>query len=146
MTQRTDSRGRKLSAVDQNALERALKLVLGRPERGDPGRRMQVERLLQEQGWFAAASFCVYCCQMELVRPRLWQPIPSDITDIEGTLAKGDDGLSGDYRAALLLKRMLAAGLSRYEPRPVEALAEVRRRAAAAQQSSPVTPASQPAG
>ena len=145
MTQRTDRRGRKLSSIDREALGRALKLILGRPEREDPGRREQVERLLREQGWFTAANFAVYCCQMELVRPRLWQPTPADITDIEGTLAKGDDGLGGSYRAALLLKRMLAAGLSRYEPRPVEALAEAKRRAAAAQQSSPGTPASQSA-
>jgi len=136
---------KRLSPVDREALERALKIVLGRPEREDPGRREQVERLLREQGWFTAANFAVYCCQMELVRPRLWQPTPADITDIEGTLAKGDDGLGGSYRAALLLKRMLAAGLSRYEPRPVEALAEAKRRAAAAQQSSPGTPASQSA-
>jgi hypothetical protein len=125
---RTDSRGRKLSAFDREALGRALKIVLGRPEREDPGRRAQVERLLQEQGWFTAADFCCYCCQSELIRPRLWQPIPSDITDVEGTLAKGDDGLGGSYRAALLLKRMLAAGLSRYEPDPIRALAKAKER------------------
>jgi hypothetical protein len=136
---------KQLSKIDREALERALKIVQNRPEREDPGRREQVELLLREQGWFTAANFAVYCCQMELVRPRLWQPTPADITDIEGTLAKGDDGLGGSYRAALLLKRMLAAGLSRYEPRPVEALAEAKRRAAAAQQSSPGTPASQSA-
>ena len=123
---------KRLSPVDREALERALKIVLGRPDREDPGRRAQVERLLKEKGWFTAADFCCYCCQSELIRPRLWQPTPRDITDIEGTLAKGDDGLGGSYRAALLLKRMLAAGLSRYEPRPVEALAaakEARQRA-----------------
>src|SRR5262249_41654650 len=85
MTQQTDRRGRKLNSIDREALGRALKLILGRPEREDPGRREQVERLLREEGWFVAADFCVYCCQMELVRPRLWQPVPSDITDIEGT-------------------------------------------------------------
>jgi hypothetical protein len=123
---------KRLSPVDREALERALKIILGRPEREDRGRREQVERMLEEDGWFRAADFCVYCCQMELVRPRLWQPIPSDITDIEGTLAKGDDGLGGSYRAALLLKRMLAAGLSRYEPDPIRALAAAKERAAAA--------------
>jgi hypothetical protein len=133
---RTDRRGRKLSSVDCEALERALKLVLGRPEREDPGRRAQVERMLKEQGWFTAADFCVYCCQSELIRPRLWQPIPADIDDIEGTLAKGDDGLGGGYRAALLLKRMLAAGLSRYEPDPVRAL-EAKRRQRTATEPEP---------
>jgi hypothetical protein len=127
---------KRLSPVDREALERALKIILGRPEREDRGRRAQVERMLEEDGWFRAAGFCVYCCQMELVRPRLWQPIPSDITDIEGTLAKGDDGLGGSYRAALLLKRMLAAGLSRYEPDPVRAL-EAKRRQQTATEPEP---------
>ena len=130
MTQRTNSHGRKLSAVDQEALERAIKLVRNRSEKEDPGRRAQVDHLMEEEGWFRTAEFCVHCCQMDLVRPRLWQPIPSDIDDIEGTLAKGDDGLGGGYRAALLLKRMLAAGLSRYEPDPVRALAAKRRQRA----------------
>ena len=123
---------RKLSRIDREALTRALEIVRNRPEKEDPGRREQVDHLMKHEGWFTAADFCCYCCQSELIRPRLWQPTPRDITDIEGTLAKGDDGLGGSYRAALLLKRMLAAGLSRYEPRPVEALAaakEARQRA-----------------
>jgi len=132
---------RKLNPVDREALKRAIEIA-----RSDPEERKVIDRLMEKEGWFAAAQQAVYHCQRELIRPRLWQPIPSDIDDIEGTLAKGDDGLGGSYRAALLLKRMLAAGLSRYEPRPVEALAEARRRAAAAQQSSPGTPASQPVG
>jgi hypothetical protein len=131
MMQRTDSRGCKLSPIDREALERALKLVLGRPEREDPGRRAQVERLLQEQGWFTAADFCCYCCQRELIRPRLWQPTPADIdpADIETIIARGDDAPNGNFAAAKLLERMLRADLSRCEPDPVRALAEAKRRA-----------------
>src|SRR5262249_1328144 len=130
---------RKLTPVDCEALKRAIEIA-----RSDPEEREVIDRLMEKEGWFIAAQQAVYHCQRELIRPRLWQPTPADMDDIEGTLAKGEDGLNGGYRAALLLKRMLAAGLSRYEPRPVEALAEARKRAA--QQSSPATPASEPVG
>jgi hypothetical protein len=136
MTQRTDGRGRELSPVDQEALERAIELVRNRSEKEDPGRRAQIDRMMEEDDWFRTVEFCVHCCQMDLVRPRLWQPIPADIDDLEGTLAKGDDGLGGGYRAALLLKRMLAAGLSRYEPDPVRAL-EAKRRQRTATEPGP---------
>jgi hypothetical protein len=121
----------KLSRIDREALTHALEIVRNRPEKEDPGRRAQVDRLLQEQGWFTAADFCCYCCQSELIRPRLWQPIPADIdpADLETILARGDDGLGGEYAAARVLKRMLRAGLSRYEPEPLKALAEAKRRA-----------------
>jgi hypothetical protein len=126
---------RKLSRIDREALSRALEIVRNRPEKEDPGRREQVDHLMKHEGWFTAADFCCYCCQSELIRPRLWQPIPADIdpADIETILARGDDGLGGEYAAARVLKRMLRAGLSRYEPEPLKALAEAKRRAPAQQ-------------
>ena len=126
---------RKLGRIDREALSRALEIVRNRPEKEDPGRREQVDHLMKHEGWFTAADFCCYCCQSELIRPRLWQPIPADIdpADIETILARGDDGLGGEYAAARVLKRMLRAGLSRYEPEPLKALAEAKRRAPAQQ-------------
>ena len=126
---------RKLSRIDREALSRALEIVRNRPEKEDPGRREQVDHLMKHEGWFTVADFCCYCCQSELIRPRLWQPIPADIdpADIETILARGDDGLGGEYAAARVLRRMLRAGLSRYEPEPLKALAEAKRRAPAQQ-------------
>jgi hypothetical protein len=126
---------RKLSRIDREALTRALEIVRNRPEKEDPGRREQVDHLMKHEGWFTAADFCCYCCQSEVIRPRLWQPIPADIdpADIETILARGDDGLGGEYAAARVLRRMLRAGLSRYEPEPLKALAEAKRRAPAQQ-------------
>ena len=126
---------RKLSRIDREALSRALEIVRNRPEKEDPGRREQVDHLMKHEGWFTAADFCCYCCQSELIRPRLWQPTPADIdpADIETILARGDDAPNGNYAAAKLLKRMLRAGLSRYEPEPLKALAEAKRRAPAQQ-------------
>ena len=124
---------KRLSRIDREALERAIEIVRNR--KNDPGRREQVDHLMKHEGWFTAADFCCYCCQSELIRPRLWQPIPADIdpADIETILARGDDGLGGEYAAARVLKRMLRAGLSRYEPEPLKALAEAKRRAPAQQ-------------
>ena len=126
---------RKLSRIDREALTRALEIVRNRPEKEDPGRREQVDHLMKHEGWFTAADFCCYCCQSEVIRPRLWQPIPAGIdpADIETILARGDDAPNGNYAAAKLLKRMLRAGLSRYEPEPLKALAEAKRRAPAQQ-------------
>jgi|SRR5215831_18160582 len=122
-----------LSSVDRDpeALTRAIEIARNS---GEPGLREQIDRLMERDGWGATAEFCVYCCQRELIRPRLWQPTPADIdpAEIETIISRGNDGVNGNFAAATLLKRMLRAGLSRYEPRPVEALAaakEARRRA-----------------
>jgi hypothetical protein len=66
----------------------------------------------------------------ELIRPRLWQPTPADIdpADIEAIISKGDDGRNGRFQAARLLRKMLKAGLSRFEPMPIEALAAAKAR------------------
>jgi len=49
--------------------------------------------------------------------------------DIETIIARGPDR-RGEYQAARLLRRMLKAGLSRFEPQPIEALkARATRRA-----------------
>jgi len=129
----------KLSPVDREALERALAIV--RKQKDD---REQIDHLLKRDGWFTAADHAVYCCQRELIRPRLWQPIPRDIDpdQIETIIARGPDGLNGDYAAARLLKRMLKAGLSRYEPDVVGALerAEARRHEAERAQPPPSVP------
>jgi hypothetical protein len=118
-----------LSPVDVEACERALEIARS----SGPDKREQIDQLLAEDGWSAAADLAVYHSQRELIRPRLWQPTPADIdpADIDRILAAGDDHLAGEFQAARLLKKMLKAGLSRYEPRPIEALQAKRRQSAA---------------
>jgi len=57
-------------------------------------------------------------------------PTPCDLTEgeIDAIITRGDDGLAGNFAAARLLKKMLAAGLSRFEPDPPRALAEAKER------------------
>jgi len=113
-----------LSPIDQEALERAVELM--RAEGGDS--RNQIEQMLRQEPWERAAGFAVDHCQEKNLRLRLWQPPPSWISpkDVENIISKGDDGALGHYAAALLLKRLLAAGLSQFEPDPERALAEAK--------------------
>ena len=63
-------------------------------------------------------------------RENAWVPMLIEPNEVEQIIAEGDDGKGwgGRYWAAKLLQEMLAAGLSRYEPDPLGALAEARRR------------------
>jgi hypothetical protein len=80
---------------------------------------------LAEEGWFDTADFCATGCQRKNLRIKMWQPAPCEIPidQIEDILGRGSDGNRGYYAAAKLLRKMLRAGLSRYEPLPAEALA-----------------------
>jgi hypothetical protein len=116
---RTNILNGNITSLDREALERAIEITRSS---GEFGRREQVDSMIKERGWFSAATFSASCAQSRSICPKLWQPVPMDITDVEGAIARGDDGAGGKYAAARLLRKMLRAGLSRYEPRPLEAL------------------------
>jgi hypothetical protein len=92
---------------DRDALDAAIELVRRHPERW-----REFQALALERGWEAAAKVCVYDCQTRLMRLRWWEAPPC----VAGT--RGKD------RAARLLRRMLRRGISRWHPRPLEAIAE----------------------
>jgi len=116
----------KLSSIDRAALERAIELKRDR----SPADRREIDERLKTRPWFEVAVDAVYCCQRSLIAPRLWQKQPHDIEvdEIETIIARGPDGLGGEYQAAKLLRRMLKAGLSKFEPQPLQALAEAKAR------------------
>jgi hypothetical protein len=118
-----------IAAVDREALARALKLAQAESEQ----EREHFDCMLIEKGWRWAAETAAYVRQSAALKLRPWQPPPCWIRDLEGDLAAGDDGISGRYAAAKLTRRLLAAGLSRFEPDPIAALeaAEAQRAAAA---------------
>lgn len=104
---------RKLS-VDHEALTRALALVRAD---ADPLRREQIEGMLKgdkelglpARSWFECAHFAAYHAQVNALGLKPWQSPP---------MFARDEGL-------VLLKRMLAAGLSKFEPDPVAALGKI---------------------
>jgi hypothetical protein len=118
---------KKLSPVDREALERAIEM---KRTKGSPAERKQIDHMLAERSWMEVATFAAYSCQCDSIHPKLWQPVPCWIDNVD-TLAKGDDGVYGYYQAARLLRRMLSAGLSKYEPDPLAALKAAERKATA---------------
>jgi hypothetical protein len=110
----------RLSRIDREALTRALKMARAESE----AERERFDREVAQRGWQHAAEAAAYHCQDRALKLRPWQPPPCWIRDLEGDLAAGDDGISGRYRAALLTQRLLRAGISRFEPDPLGALAQ----------------------
>jgi phage terminase small subunit len=108
----------RLSAIDRDALTRALALAKASDE---PGRREQIPRMLQHKTWQDVAEFAAYGCQRRALQLKPWQNPPC-----YGQLRTDDADNAG---AAVLLQRLLEAGLSRWEPDPVAALAAIETRA-----------------
>jgi hypothetical protein len=110
-----------LTAVDREALQRGLELMRAESEQ----ERERIERELAQYGWRHAAETAVYHCQDSRLHLRPWQPPPCWLRtdeDVQAGLAQ-PFGVDGRRAAAELVQRLLAAGLSRYEPDPVGALA-----------------------
>jgi hypothetical protein len=128
-----------LDPVDAEAFTRAIELYrgLGRD------RSEQVDHWLRCDGWLQAARYCAANCQKSLIRPRLWLELPMYVepSDIEGIIARGPDR-GGEYQAAKILRKLLRAGLSRFEPEPLKALAAAKR--TKAEPAAPTTTAPAP--
>jgi hypothetical protein len=92
---------------DRDALEAAIDIVRKHPERW-----REFQALVLDRGWHEAAMVAVYDCQTRSMRLRWWELPPC----VAGT--RGSD------RAARLLRRMLRRGISRWHPRPLEAIPE----------------------
>ena len=117
-----------LAPVDQEALERAIDIVR---TKGAPPAQRQIEAKLATDEWIDVAEFAAYSCQFTALNLRPWQSPPCWVDDVVGTLNAGPDGVCGDFEAARLLRRLLDAGLSRFEPDPLGALAKKKTAAKA---------------
>jgi hypothetical protein len=94
---------------DKDALTRAMEMA-----RREPSRRWQLDEMLKDQSWQEVAEFAAYHCQNRTLRLKPWESPPMNFDEDE------DD----DSPGCALLIRMLAAGLSRFEPDPLAALNE----------------------
>jgi len=113
---------RPLSEVDRDALGRALALAKER-SRNEPRRDdglTQIERMLKREPWQEVAEFAVYGCQKRSLGLKPWQWPPAWV--------HLDDTHPEHTAAVALLKRLLDAGLSKYEPDPLAALAAIEAR------------------
>jgi hypothetical protein len=123
MTTLTDVEDEPLSATDYDALTRAIETC----RRKDPATREQIEHKLATELWRGAAEFAAYSCQCDALHLQPWQSPPVWIDDLVADIQAGNDGVGGQYAAAVLLRRLLDAGLSRYEPDPIAALKAKKR-------------------
>jgi hypothetical protein len=76
----------------------------------------------------AVAKFASYSAQIESLALQPWQDPPCCARLCN--LAKPFDDPRGERESADVLKRLLDAGLSRYEPDPLAAIAEAEQRQA----------------
>src|SRR5690348_14246500 len=107
-----------LSKADLNAMARAIDQVR---QRGGEHKR-QIEQKLREDPWEQVGSFASYSCQDRALKLRPWMTPPCWLRtddDVEAALATPPPDLKGERAAAKLVHRLLAAGLSRYEPSPL---------------------------
>ena len=111
----------KLSDVDRDALKRCIEMA-----RTYPGRDEQISWKLGKGGcsWQDTAKFCAYLCQSKNLRLEIQEFPPCWLLDADDTAGPA---FKRKLEAARLLKRLLAAGLSQYEPDPIRALAAAEK-------------------
>jgi hypothetical protein len=115
----------RLSEVDRVAMTRAIEIR----RRESFVSREQIDDKLATEDWEEVGKFASYGAQCSALKLKPWQWPPCWIRNLESCLRvpPGDHG--GQRAAAELLKRLLDAGLSRYEPDPLGALAAIEARA-----------------
>ena len=104
-----------LSNLDREALTRAIEIVSREPDRAG-----QLKKMLLDEPWAEVARFAAYSAQGRVLHLKPWQ-VPPCVVDEENPNER-------DVAAQALLRKMLAAGVSRYEPDPMTALAAAKRK------------------
>src|SRR5262249_14266212 len=98
-----------LDPVDRDALERSMAIAQRNLDRAE-----QLQSMLRDQDWIEVAEFASHCCQFRALCLKPWQSPPSSVDE--------NDLDEEDKAARDLLRKMLAAGVSRYDPDPLKAL------------------------
>ena len=131
MTSRTDTEAEAgaedLSPADKAALEHAIEQYRA----SGRWQRQTIDDLFARgDDWADVGRYAAFHCQCERLHLPPWLVAPCDVNNIERDLVRTDDRAerTGLRAAAQLLKRMLDAGLSRFEPDPLGALARVEQR------------------
>jgi hypothetical protein len=112
----------RLRRVDREALERAIALRLA----AGGNAALQMQRKLKDDAWIEAALFAAYAMQDDTLRLKSWQPAPCWMGDERPV---DDFPLAGRVAAWEVRRRLIASGLSAYEPDPIGALAAIEARA-----------------
>jgi hypothetical protein len=118
MCRLTNLWGLKMNRHDRDALTQALAMCRNE----STGRAWQIDSMLQNEPWVSVAKFCSHVCQRRSLHLLPWeaQPMYGDV-----------DASWRDPQAEKLLQQMLAAGVSKFHPTPMEAIAAAKRKGAA---------------
>jgi hypothetical protein len=98
----TDLEDVSYSDEDMSALKRAIQIV-----QSDPSRAEQINSLLRDHSWSEVAEFAAACCQRHALQLKPWECPPA---------------FCADEASERFLDRMIAAGISQWEPDPIKAL------------------------
>jgi len=101
-----------LTAADTEALERALRLMLGGKKN-----REHFEQLLEQCDWLEAATSASYIAQIRALKLKAWQSPPCE--DFGDEIGPGYGHSKGEVE---LRQRMRALNISLYEPDPRAAI------------------------
>jgi hypothetical protein len=105
---------------DRAAMQAAIEMM-----RADPEQRELIDHVLNNQS--EAALFAVGFCQVKNLHLKAWECPPVDTLNV----AEPSDNYGRRPNEVRLLRRMLAAGVSRYDPDPMQALAAAEAKPAA---------------
>jgi hypothetical protein len=107
---------------DLEAMRRAIEML-----RGDVELRDSVAAMLQNQSEEEVGLFASTILQLRALRLRPWEATPAESFNV----ADPSDHFGARPNEVALLRRMLALGLSRYEPDPLKAIERAERERAA---------------
>jgi hypothetical protein len=100
-----------LDPIDREALEDSIHEMTRQPLGAK-----QLEKIRRlGRSWYDIALFACYSCQFDNMRRLVFDPTPMDVKD-------RDHPEPDEMHAALVLRKMLREGISRYHPDPYEAL------------------------
>jgi hypothetical protein len=111
------TRNQILSDTDRRSLELAIETM----RKHSLADREQIDTMLKERPWRAAAVFAATCCQERALRLKPWQAWPPCVVSIDDVDEPGFEH-RGIRASAALLQAMLAAGVSRFHPDPLAAI------------------------
>ena len=112
-----------LSDVDRDALKRCIEMARTYPRRSE-----QIDWKIKYDGWKDTAKFCAYLCQSKNLHLEIQEFPPCWLLDVDDTAGPA---FKRKPEAAKLLRRLLTAHLSRFEPDPIAALAAAEKLQAA---------------
>jgi hypothetical protein len=110
-------RGEALTDIDRQALE----LAIATARKHSLADRQQIDDKLTREPWFTVARFAAHGCQEKSLNLKPWQCWPPCAVEPDSVDARGLEH-RGISASAALLRRMLAAGVSRFHPDPLAAI------------------------